>query len=78
MGENKMPLLSVSNVTKIYNEYKALDDVNFDISAGITALLGNNGAGKTTLINGIVGLIEVNQGTFLLNELDNAKDSKKI
>ena len=69
MEENKMPLLTVSNVTKIYNEYKALDDVSFNIGAGITALLGNNGAGKTTLINGIVGLIEVNQGNFLLNEI---------
>jgi ABC-2 type transport system ATP-binding protein len=78
MEENKMPLLTVSNVTKIYNEYKALDDVSFNIGAGITALLGNNGAGKTTLINGIVGLIEVNQGTFLLNEIDNAKESKEF
>lgn len=69
MEENKMPLLAVSNVTKIYNDYKALDDVSFNIGAGITALLGNNGAGKTTLINGIVGLIEVNQGNFLLNEI---------
>ena len=69
MEENKMPLLAVSNVTKIYNDYKALDDVSFNIGAGITALLGNNGAGKTTLINGIVDLIEVNQGNFLLNEI---------
>ena len=69
MEENKMPLLTVSNVTKIYSDYKALDDVSFNIGAGITALLGNNGAGKTTLINGIVDLIEVNQGNFLLNEI---------
>lgn len=78
MEENKMPILSVSNVTKIFNNYKALDDVSFNIGAGITALLGNNGAGKTTLINGIVGLIEVDEGTFLLDEIDNAKAAKQF
>ena len=54
MEENKMPLLSVSNVTKIYNDYKALDDVSFNIGAGITALVYNRWGIKVSRINNII------------------------
>lgn len=71
-------ILTVSNVTKTYKDFRALDAVRFQIENGITALLGNNGAGKTTLINFIVGLIEADTGTVVLNGIDNAKQGKEF
>ncbi|MCZ6539293.1 MAG: hypothetical protein O6922_05660 [Chloroflexi bacterium] len=39
-------LLSAKNLTKHYKDVVALDNVTFDISDGITGILGENGAGK--------------------------------
>ncbi len=46
------PIIKVVNVTKVYDNIKALDSVSFEVERGeIFGLLGPNGAGKTTLIN---------------------------
>jgi ABC-type multidrug transport system ATPase subunit len=37
-------LLSVENLTKQYNGVVALNDVSFEITDGITGILGENGA----------------------------------
>ena|GEM_PF-2844884 len=42
-------LLSVENLTKQYNGVVALNDVSFEITDGITGILGENGAGKSDL-----------------------------
>lgn len=41
--------ISVRNLTKVYGEQKAVDDISFDVNTGeILGFLGPNGAGKTT------------------------------
>ena len=46
-----MNIINVSNVTKKYGDYTALDAVSLSMRSGsIFGLLGPNGAGKTTLI----------------------------
>ena len=43
--------ISIKNLTKVYGEQKALDNINIEIEQGqIVGLLGPNGAGKTTSI----------------------------
>ena len=71
-------VLRVTDLTKTYKDFTALDSVSFEIHNGITALLGNNGAGKTTLINSIVGLIEPDKGRVELNGIDNSKSCKEF
>ena len=71
-------VLRVTDLTKTYKNFMALDLVSFEIQNGITALLGNNGAGKTTLINSIVGLIEPDKGMVELNGIDNSKACKEF
>lgn len=49
--------IEVSNVTKRYGDYLALDDVSIDVPDGsLTALLGPSGGGKSTLLRVISGL----------------------
>jgi ABC-2 type transport system ATP-binding protein len=56
-------VLNVSNLTKYYGEFKALDSVSFEVEKGsVYGYLGPNGAGKTTTIRIMLGLLKPNQG----------------
>jgi ABC-2 type transport system ATP-binding protein len=55
--------VSINHLTKFYDQFKALDDVDFTVRRGdFFAFLGPNGAGKTTSINVITGLSNHQQG----------------
>lgn len=61
-------MLKVNNVTKYYGEYKAVDNLNFEVSDGeIFGLLGINGAGKTTTFRMITGLLDKTEGNITFN-----------
>ena len=62
-------MLKVSNITKYYDELKAVDNLTFEVKEGeIFGLLGVNGAGKTTTFRLIMGLIEPNEGIITLDD----------
>jgi ABC-2 type transport system ATP-binding protein len=53
----------LENVSKNYEQIRALRNVNFTVRAGeVVALLGPNGAGKTTAVKLLLGLIPPNAG----------------
>ena len=56
-------LLEAQHLTKHYGNVVALNDVSFNISDGITGLLGENGAGKSTAIKIFLGLLRPTAGT---------------
>jgi ABC-2 type transport system ATP-binding protein len=56
-------LLAVEHLTKHYGNVVALDDVTFEITDGITGILGENGAGKSTAIKILLGLLPPTSGT---------------
>ncbi len=59
-------LLSAVNLTKHYKDVVALDNVTFDISDGITGILGENGAGKSTAIKIFLGLLRPTSGSAMI------------
>lgn len=65
-----MAELELRNIRCSYGSRVILNDVNFKIENGVTALLGLNGAGKTTLIKNIMKLIYPEQGMILFNGKD--------
>ena len=61
-------MLKVEHVTKYYGDFKAVDDLSFEVKEGeIFGLLGVNGAGKTTTFRMIMGLLDKSSGEITLN-----------
>lgn len=59
-------IIAISNVSKLYENHKALDNVSLEINEGsIFGLLGPNGAGKTTLIRLLNQIIAPDYGEIL-------------
>ena len=59
------PLLRLQGVTKSFGPVRALDGVDFHVTAGeVVALVGDNGAGKSTLIKTVSGAGPADGGTF--------------
>lgn len=61
-------MLKVSDVTKYYDDFKAVDNLSFEVKKGeIFGLLGVNGAGKTTTFRMIMNLISPSKGEITWN-----------
>ena len=57
------PVLQVTDLSKVFDKFVAVDHISFEIEHGeILGLLGANGAGKTTAINMLLGLITPTSG----------------
>lgn len=61
-------MLKVEHVTKYYDNFRAVNDLSFEVKEGeIFGLLGVNGAGKTTTFRMIMGLLDKTEGNITLN-----------
>ena len=61
--------LEVNNLKKSYGEKLVLDDIDFSFESGkIYGLIGRNGAGKTTLFNSLNSDIDIDSGSFYLED----------
>jgi len=55
--DNRVPIISVTNLVKRFGNFTANDHLNFEVKEGeIFGFLGANGAGKTTAIRILCGL----------------------
>lgn len=67
--------ISIKNLTKLYGNQKAIDNVSFDISTGeIVGFLGPNGAGKSTTMKILSGYIPQTSGEAYVMGIDVAQD----
>lgn len=63
--------IEIRNVSKNFNAFKALDNINLDIQSGeLVALLGPSGCGKTTLLRIIAGLETPDAGNIVFHGED--------
>ncbi|HTY09738.1 MAG TPA: ATP-binding cassette domain-containing protein [Bacteroidota bacterium] len=71
--------ITVRNLTKLYGEEKAIDDISFDVKTGeILGFLGPNGAGKTTTMKIITCYMPPSAGTVTVDDLDVASRSLEV
>lgn len=60
-------ILKLEELTKIYKDTTALDNITFSFTSGIYGLLGPNGAGKSTMMNLITDNLKPTRGRVLLD-----------
>ena len=64
-------MVEVKNLTKVYGDIKAVDDISFTVEEGeILGFLGPNGAGKSTTMNIITGYISSTKGSVTIDGYD--------
>ena len=64
-------MIEVSNVSRNFGTFRAVNDVSFSIPTGqIVGLLGPNGAGKTTTMRMITGFLAPTEGKILIDGID--------
>jgi gliding motility-associated transport system ATP-binding protein len=75
-------LIEVTNLTKNYNDFCAVDKISFKVKKGeILGLLGPNGAGKTTTLRMLTGFFEPSGGEIEIKNHkipENTLEIKKI
>ena len=75
----KQPIITVKNLVKNYGDFKAVQDISFEVYEGeIFGLLGPNGAGKTTTLEIIETLRDKTSGHVMVDGLDIEKDADSI
>src|SRR5436309_9451590 len=60
-------MIQVEALTKLYNDFVAVNELSFSVQAGkVLGLVGPNGAGKTTTLRCLSGIIPPTRGTILI------------
>ncbi len=71
--------IKVNNITKLYGEQRALDDVSFEVNSGeIVGFLGPNGAGKSTMMKILTCFIPQSSGTASVCGYDISEQSLEV
>jgi len=72
-----------NNLSGGYGEVKVIENCNFNVNRGeIVSILGPNGAGKSSAMKAMLGMLKLESGTVVLDEMDisnlNTQDRIKL
>lgn len=71
--------IKVSQVSKFYNDQKALDEVSFSVNKGeVTGFLGPNGAGKSTMMKILTTYLKASSGTTSVNNFSTQEEALAV
>ena len=72
-------MITLTNLTRHYGGFVAVDAVSFTIRSGeVVGLLGHNGAGKTTIMKMLTGFLEPTSGSIQVDDLEIGRDTPAI
>jgi ABC-2 type transport system ATP-binding protein len=78
LNKGGVALLEVQQVSKLYENQRGVDQIDFSMSRGeIVGFLGPNGAGKTTTMRMITGYLNPSQGRILVDGLSMTDHPRK-
>ncbi|QAS51402.1 ABC transporter ATP-binding protein [Halobacillus litoralis] len=74
-----MSLLKVTDLTKKFGKFTALDRINLEVDKGeIVGFIGPNGAGKSTAIRILLGILKATDGDVKIFDKDAWRDAVAI
>ncbi|MGO4890363.1 ATP-binding cassette domain-containing protein [Anaerobacillus sp. MEB173] len=74
-----MSLLKVTNLTKEFGTFTALDRISFEVKSGeVFGFIGPNGAGKSTTIRVLLGILKASKGEVKIFNKDAWDDAVEI
>jgi ABC-2 type transport system ATP-binding protein len=72
-------IIDVQNLTKVFGNFTAVDDISFSVKKGeIFGLLGPNGAGKSTTLRMLSTLSRPTKGTATIGGYDTVKHDMEV
>lgn len=79
MASNNDIAIEISNLTRRFGDFTAVDSINFRVKRGeIFGFLGPNGAGKSTTIRMLCGILSPTSGTGTVAGFDIIKNPEEI
>ncbi|MCW4023681.1 MAG: ATP-binding cassette domain-containing protein [Candidatus Bathyarchaeota archaeon] len=74
-----MPILTTTNLSRRFGDFKAVDSLNISVEEGeIFGLLGPNGAGKTTSIKMIITLLPPTSGSATIGGYEITRNASQV
>lgn len=70
-------MIEIKNVSKIFGDRVAVDNLTLDINSGIYGLVGQNGAGKSTLFRIISGVYDIKEGSVKVDSYESTSKKAK-
>ena len=68
-------MLDIRNLTKMYGDKKAVDNLSLHIAPGeVYGFIGHNGAGKTTTLKSVAGILQFDAGEITVGGISVKKD----
>ena len=68
---NKKVIIKVSDLSKSFNNTIVLKNINFQLLEGESlAIIGASGSGKSVLLKNIIGLLQPDKGSIVINDTE--------
>ena len=76
---NKKVIIKVSDLSKSFNNNIVLKNINFQLLEGESlAIIGASGSGKSVLLKNIIGILEPDKGSIVINDTEMVNLSRNL
>ena len=77
--KNKKIIIKISDLSKSFNNNIVLKNINFQLMEGESlAIIGASGSGKSVLLKNIIGILEPDKGSIVINDTEMVNLSRNL
>ena len=77
--DNTKVIINVSDLSKSFNNNIVLKNINFQLLEGESlAIIGASGSGKSVLLKNIIGILQPDKGSIVINDTEMVNLSRNL